>query len=85
MVINRRVEHDERWLKHKAKGAPPVSPIGSHVTDHVAMDRSNSVGMTADAQDLGAGQAALVSVAPGLAAAQQRHGVIRPLTAHVEK
>jgi hypothetical protein len=38
-----------------------------------------------DVADMGAMQAGLASPPPELAAAMQRHGVIPPVTAHIEK
>ena len=85
IVINHRVEDVERWLKYKAERAAAISPFGSHVTDHVAMDGSNNVAVTADVHDVAALEAALASPPPALAETMQRHGVIPPLTVHVEK
>ncbi len=85
VVINHGVEDVERWLKGKAERAAQISKFGSHVTDHVAMDGSKTVAVTADIDDLAALQAALASPPQDLQDAMQRHGVIPPLTVHIEK
>jgi hypothetical protein len=58
---------------------------GSNVVDHVAADGSKTVAISMDVADMGAMQAGLASPPPELAAAMQRHGVIPPVTAHIEK
>ena len=85
VVINHAVEDVESWLNYKAERAAAISPFGSHVMDHVAMDGSNNVAITADIADVAAFQAALASPPPALAEVMQRHGVIPPLTVHIEK
>lgn len=85
IVINHRVEDVERWLSYKAERAAAISAFGSHVTDHVAVDGSDNVAVTADIHDLAAFQAAVASPPPELAEAMRRHGVIPPLMVHVEK
>jgi hypothetical protein len=85
VVINHRVEDVENWLKYKAERIALLSPFASHVTDHVAMDGSKNVAVTADVHDEAGMQAALSSPSPELAEAMQRHGVIQPLAVHVEK
>jgi len=85
IVINHRVEDVERWLSYKAERAAAISAFGSHVIDHVATDGSDNVAVTADVDDVAAFQAAVAAPPPELLAAMQRHGVIPPLTVHVEK
>jgi len=55
------------------------------VTDHVAMDGSNNVAITADIHDMAGAQAVMASPSPEQAAAGERHGVINPITVYVEK
>jgi hypothetical protein len=55
------------------------------VTDHVAMDGSNTIAVTADIHDVAGAQAMMASPSPEDAAAMERHGVIPPITAHIEK
>jgi hypothetical protein len=44
-----------------------------------------SVAITADIHDMAAAQAAIASPSPEDAAAEERHGVIQPITAYIEK
>jgi hypothetical protein len=85
IVINHAVEDVERWLGFKKERAASIAPFGSNVVDHVAMDGSKNVSVTADVHDIAALQTALASPPPELADAMQRHGVVPPLTVHVEK
>ena len=85
IVINHNIEDVERWLKYKAERVAILSPFGSNVTDHVAPDGSNNVAVTADVHDVAALQAAIGSPSPELAAGMHRHGVLPPLTVHIEK
>ena len=85
MVITHAVVDIERWLKGKAERAAAFSPFASNVTDHVAMDGSNTIAITADVHDLAGAQAMLATPSPETAAAMERHGVIPPVMAHIEK
>ena len=85
IVINHAVKDVENWLKYKAERAAQLSPFATHVTDHVAADGSKNVAVTMDVHDMPALDAALASPPPELGAAMERHGVIPPLTVHVEK
>ena len=58
---------------------------GRSAAGPVAVDRSKDVSVTADVTDMSALQAVKTKRSPELAAAMDRHGVIPPLTAHVEK
>jgi hypothetical protein len=49
------------------------------------MDGSKNVAITADVHDLAGAQAMLASPPPEVAAAMERHGVIQPIVAHIEK
>ena len=85
MVITHAVVDIERWLKGKAERAAAFSPFASNVTDHVAMDGSNTIAITADVHDMAGAQAMLATPSPETAAAMERHGVIPPVVAHIEK
>jgi hypothetical protein len=85
IVITHRVKDVETWLKGKAERVAAFSPFASHVTDHVAMDGSNNVAITADVHDMAGAQAMLASPSPEVAEAMDRHGVIQPVAAHIEK
>jgi len=86
MVITHKVENVEKWLKGKVERAEAIARIGGkNVVDHVATDGSNNVAITADVDDPAAAQAALASPTPEMTAAMASHGVVPPLTAHIEK
>ena len=85
IVITHAVKDVETWLKGKAERVAMFSPFASHVTDHVALDGSNTVAITADVHDMAAAQAIMASPSPEQAAAAERHGVIQPVVAHIEK
>jgi hypothetical protein len=85
IVITHKVRDVENWLKGKAERVAAMSPFASNVTDHVAIDGSNNVAITADVHDMEGAQAVLMSPSPELAEAAERHGVIQPVTAHIEK
>ena len=85
IVITHKVVDVERWLKGKAERAAVIGAYGTNVTDHVAMDGSNTIAVTADIHDMAGAQAMMASPSPEDAAAMERHGVIPPLTVYVEK
>jgi hypothetical protein len=85
IVITHKVKDVEEWLKFKVERAKSLSPFASHVTDHVAMDGSNNVAITADVHDMAAAQAAMASPSPEMTATMEKHGVIQPVSAHIEK
>jgi hypothetical protein len=85
MVITHDVVDIERWLKGKDERAAAIGSVGSNVTDHVALDGSNHIAVTADIDDLDAVQALLDSPPPEVAAQMEAHGVLPPLTAYIEK
>ena len=85
IVITHKVVDVERWLKGKAERAAVIGAYGTNVTDHVAMDGSNTIAVTADVHDMAGAQAMMASPSPEDAAAMERHGVIPPLTVYVEK
>jgi hypothetical protein len=85
IVITHAVKDIETWLKGKEERAAVVGAYVTKVTDHVAMDGSNNIAVTADVHDLAGAQAMMASPSPEDAAAMERHGVIPPLTVYVEK
>ncbi len=54
MVITHEVVDIERWLKGKEERAAALGSVGSKVTDHVALDSSNRIAVTADIHDMDA-------------------------------
>ncbi|MGH8839289.1 MAG: hypothetical protein ACRDVO_08535 [Jiangellaceae bacterium] len=85
MVITHEVVDIERWLKGNDERANALGPVGSNVTDYVALDGSNRIAVTADIHDLDALQALLDSPPPDVAALMEAHGVLPPLTAYIQK
>jgi hypothetical protein len=85
LVITHAVADVERWLTGKAERAAILSTYATNVTDHVAMDGSNNIAVTADVHDMEGAQAMMASPSPDDAAAMERHGVIPPLTVYIEK
>lgn len=85
VVITHAVEDVDQWLRGKAERAGAIeSAGGSNVTDYVAQDGSNNVSITADVSDLAALQGMLASPPPELLALMQAHGVVQPISLHVE-
>lgn len=86
VVLTHAVEEVERWLGFKGERAASIEAMGgSNVVDHVAADGSKNVAISVDVADVGAFQSAAASPPPEVAAAMGRHGVIQPVTVHVEK
>jgi hypothetical protein len=85
IVITHAVKDVDTWLKGKDERATLFGLFATNVTDHVAMDGSNNVAITADIHDLAGAQAVMTSPSPKQAAAGERHGVINPLTVYLEK
>lgn len=85
MVLTHGVVEIERWLKGKEERAAAIGSAGSDVRDHVALDGSNKVAVTAQVDDLEALQAMLASPPPEIAAQMESHGVLPPIVAYIEK
>jgi hypothetical protein len=85
VVITHAVVDVQRWLEGKADRVSVISAVGTNVTDTVALDGSNQIALTVDVNDLAALQAMLASPPPEVAALMEKHGVIPPLTAYVER
>jgi len=85
IVITHDVVDLERWLKGKDERSAAIGSFGTDVTDHVAMDDSNRVAVTASIHDVDALRALLDSPPPEVAAQMEAHGVVPPLTVYVEK
>jgi hypothetical protein len=85
IVITHKVVDVERWLRGKAERAAVISAFATQVKDHVAMDGSNNIAVTADVHDMAGAQAMMASPSPKDAAAMERHGVTPPLTVYIEK
>jgi hypothetical protein len=85
LVVTHSVVDIEQWLAGKAERAELIGKYATNVTDYVAADGSNSVAITADIHDMAGLQALMASPSPEDVAAEQRHGVIPPMTTYIEK
>jgi len=85
VVLTHSVEDVERWLTGKQERAESIGAVGANVIDYVAVDGSNNVAVTADVGDMEALQSMLASPPPEVLEAMQRHGVIPPITAYIER
>jgi len=85
MILTHEVSDIERWLEGKDERAAALGSVGSNVIDHVAVDGTNRIAVTADIHDLDGLQAMLDSPPPDVAAKMEAHGVLPPLTAYIEK
>ena len=71
------------WRQGRA--AEIIRKYATNVTDYVAADGSNKVAVTADIYDMAGLQALMASPSPEDVAAEERHGVIQPMIAYIEK
>ena len=86
LVITHDVADVDTWLTFKSERADAISGMGAtNVVDHVAHDGSKTVAVSAETDDVEAILAAIASPPPELLAAMERHGVIPPFTAYVER
>jgi hypothetical protein len=85
MVVTHAVVDVERWLQGKAERAAVFGSYATNVTDHVAADGSNNVAISADIHDMAGLQAMMTTPSPDDETAAERHGVIQPITAYIEK
>ena len=85
MVITHAVVDIERWLKGKDERAASISQYATEVTDHVAADGSNNIAVSADVHDMAGLDAMLASPPADVAAQMERHGVVPPFMAYIEK
>ncbi|MFC5175172.1 hypothetical protein [Nocardioides taihuensis] len=85
MVITHEVVDIERWLTGKAERAAALGSVGTDVTDHVALDGSNRIAVSATVHDVDAVRALIDSPPPEVAAQMEAHGVLPPLTVYIEK
>ena len=85
IVITHAVVDVERWLTGKEERATLFGQFATNITDHVALDGSTNVAITADIHDMAGAQAMMAAPSPEQAAAGERHGVINPITVFVER
>ncbi len=84
-VITRVVIDIERWLKGKTERAVVISAYAMQVTDYVAADPTNNIAVTADAHDMADLQALMAAPSPEDADLEEKHGVLPPMAAAIEK
>ena len=82
VVFTHPVRDRAHWASKHSERVAAFAAWGSNVIDYLGADGGNEVAVSVDVHDLSAMQAALAS--PELAAAKQAHGVLEPLTIHVE-
>ncbi len=85
VVLTHGVVDIERWLQGKAERAAAITGFGSDVRDHVALDGSNQVAVTADVDELEGLQALLASPPPEIMAQMESHGVVPPVLVYIER
>ncbi|MFO7531046.1 MAG: hypothetical protein R6W93_01205 [Candidatus Limnocylindrales bacterium] len=85
VVLTHGVVDIERWLQGKTERAAAIMEFGFDVRDHVAVDGSNQVAVTAEVDDLEGIQALLSSPPPEIAAQMESHGVLPPVVAYIER
>ena len=85
ILITHSVADVDNWLGFKAERAEAVAGLGgTNVVDHVALDGSKLVAVSADVADVDAMMATLGSPPPDIAAVMEKHGVLPPLVAYIE-
>lgn len=85
LVITHGVADVAKWLEFKAERAEAVNAIGgTDVVDHVALDGSKNVAVSAEVADVDGMMAALSSPPPEMLALMEKHGVLPPLISYVE-
>jgi hypothetical protein len=84
MVMTHAVVDVGRWLEGKDVRAAAIGAVGTNVTDYVAVDGSNNIAVTADVHDMDAARAMITAPPPEAAALMEEHGVVQPITAHIE-
>ncbi len=85
MVVTHAVVEIDRWLQGKAERAEVIGKYATNVTDYVAGDGSSNVAVTADIHDMAGLQELMASPSADDRAAQERHGVIQPISVYIEK
>lgn len=83
VVFTHPVKDRAHWASKHSERVEAFAAWGANVVDYLSADGSNNVAVSVDVHDLAAMQAALRS--PDIAAAKQAHGVLEPLTMHIEK
>ncbi len=86
IVITHKVEDVQQWLKGKMERVEHFAHLGGkNVVDHVATDESNTVAVSMDVSDVAAVTESIKSPSTEVKEKMASHGVVPPLTIHVEK
>jgi hypothetical protein len=86
VIITHDVADLDTWLEGTSERAEAIKLMGgADVVDHVALDGSNKVAVSAQTDDVDAVLSAIESPTPELVDAMQRHGVVPPLAVYVER
>jgi hypothetical protein len=83
VVFTHRVSDRNLWASKHAERSAAFASWGSNVLEYLGADGSDHVAVMVDVHDMAGMEAALAS--PEIAAAKQAHGVLEPVTMHVEK
>jgi len=83
VVFTHRVSDRAHWASKHSERVEAFASWGSNVVDYLSTDDSNNVAVSVDVHDMAAMQAALES--PEIEAAKKAHGVLEPVTVHIEK
>lgn len=82
VVFTHAVTDRALWASKHGERVAAFAPWGKNVVDYLGADGGNHVAVSVDVHDMSAMQAALGS--PEIAAAKQAHGVVDPITMHVQ-
>jgi hypothetical protein len=86
VVITHGVVDVDQWLKGKEERSAAIGGMGgTDVVDHVALDGGTAIALTFNTDDLDAVMATLADPPAELVDAMDRHGVVPPLMAYVER
>jgi hypothetical protein len=83
VIFTHAVQDRNHWASKHSERVQAFAPWGSNVIDYLGADGSNNVAVSVDVHDMAALQTALSS--PEIAAAKRAHGVVDPISMHVEK
>jgi hypothetical protein len=82
VVFTHPVKDLAHWASKHSERVEAFAAWGSNVVDYLSADGSNNVAVSVDVHDMAAMEAAIRS--PEIEQAKQAHGVLEPLTMHVE-
>ena len=83
VVFTHAVKDRAQWASKHAERVAAFAAWGTDVTEYLSADGGNKVAVSVEVHDMAGMQAALTS--PEIAAAKKAHGVVEPITMHLEK